>query len=184
MKNTQLAFLFLAAMVAGVLIARFGLEKNPALAVGTDRSGEYIMTSGPVDGDVSATYFLDSTTGVITATVLSNQRPGIQALYKANVTMDLGKFITIKKVGANGQPLTLPTKPNYVMSAATIDLRRQGSKLIPAYAPLTLVETNTGIMMVYIIQWDRTKHSQNLPVQAALTPYTAEQINFVNKREE
>lgn len=184
MKRTHLALLFAAAVAVGVLAARCCMEKNSALAIGTDRSGEYILTSGPVDGDVAATYFLDSSTGIITATVLSNQRPGIQAVYKANILNDLTKWINFKKTGVNGQPLTLPEKPNYVMTTTTIDLRRSGNKLIPSYAPVHIVETNTGIMLVYIIQWDRTKHSQNIPVIAEMTPYTAEQINFVPKRDE
>ena len=147
-----------------------------AWAMGGDRCDSIITCSGPVEGSLEAVYVLDMNTGMLTANVLAKTLDGIQAKFGANVTNDLGAFLkprttsTSKKDKDAVAPpkIDMPQSPRYVMTTAMHDASGGSGNTRPAQAALCVTEVNTGIMLVYVIPWNRQMHAQNTPAQAPL----------------
>jgi len=163
---------------------------TPLHAVATDRTDNFAMATGFVGDGAEAVYFLDFLTGKLTAAVLSNQSPGFQAHYEGNVNADLAAIIQVRNAGLTqtnlqrrrqGLPplpeLQLPQSPNFLMATGMIDMRRGASgRAQPAEAALYVAETNTGILLAYLLPWDANAHKANIPSGARLTPWTGEQV--------
>ena len=106
MKFTKLSLISLicaccigTGLLAGALVLMLQPQtrQNPLLTVRantSDRADGYLTCTGYVDAGVEAVYVLDSTTGILSAGVLSRipQSPGFQATYQCNVNADLEKW--------------------------------------------------------------------------------------------
>lgn len=163
---------------------------TPLHAVTTDRTDNFAMATGFVDDGAEAVYFLDFLTGTLRAAVLSNQTANFQAHYEGNVNADLATIIQMRNAGltqtnvqrrGQGLPplpeLQLPQSPNYLIATGMIDMRRGASmRARPAHAALYVAETNTGIMLAYLLPWDASAHQANQFSGARLTPWTGEQV--------
>lgn len=166
----------LAGLLLGLIIS--GLwPRQPLHAVATDRAETFAIATGPVDEEVEAVYFLDFLTGTLRAGVLSNQGQGFQSLYQTNVTTDLRAFIELRNAeirarnaalirkGLPPQPeVEWPTSPNYLMVTGIADVRRGATaRMRPALSTVYVAETNTGIVMAYVMPWDSSAYSANRP---------------------
>ena len=187
-KHLQIIALFCIGIAAGFFAAYYSFDCRETMASGgADRSGEYIITSGLLDGGAGATYFLDCSTGTLTATVPACRgqggAAGIWGMYKADVTKALRAFITQNPKDAFGQPLEMPSKPSYVMTTAPFHyLGKLGSISWPAEC-ISIVETQTGIQFLFVVPFNATKYKQGtLEMQGEMRCFTAKQINPVMKR--
>lgn len=184
-KRLQIIALFCIGIAVGFFAAYYSFDCRETLASGgADRSGEYIITSGILEGGAGATYFLDCSTGVLTATVpVCRGQGGFWGMYKADVTKALRAFITQNPKDAFGQPLEMPSKPSYVMTTTPFHfLGKYGSITWPAEG-ISIVETQTGIQFLYVIPFNATKYKQGTPeLQGEMRCFTAKQINPVMKR--
>jgi len=163
---------------------------TPLHAVATDRTENFAMATGFVDDGVEAIYFLDFLTGTLRAAVLSNQGAAFQAHFEGNVNRDLAGILQIRNAGlsqtnrqrrSQGMPplpeLQLPQSPNYLMVTGSIDMRRgAAARAQPAHSALYVAETTTGIVLTYLIAWDRNAHNGNQPSGGALQLWTGEQF--------
>lgn len=168
---------------------------TPLHAVATDRGENFAICTGFVDDGLEAIYFLDFLTGILRAGVLSNvpQSPGFQAVYEGNINAALATAIQARNAGLvqmnaarrrEGAPplpeLEMPQSPNYLMVTGAIDMRRTpGMRQQFAPAALYVAETTTGIVLTYVLPWDRNRHQANLPFSVPLTPWNAEQFTTV-----
>ena len=163
---------------------------TPLHGTATDRNENYAMATGYVDEGVEAIYFLDFLTGTLRAAVLSNVNARFQAHYAGNVNADLANVIQLsntnlaqtnmqrRRAGLPPLPqLQLPQSPNYLMVTGGIDMRRAGGMRTQyPLAALYVAETNTGIVLTYLIPWDRNAHMADLDAAAPLALWTGEQF--------
>lgn len=165
-----------------------------AQAAGIDRSDNVITCTGPVEQGVEAVYILDCNTGMLSANVLSKSLKGFQARYLANVTKDLSG--QVKRMGAaasgskkrdaaaTGSMIEMPQIPKYVMTTVMHDFTGRMGNATPAAAAVCVTEINTGLSLVYIIQWNRQAHTTNAPIALPLTPLFADRVFQPQKEEE
>ena len=163
---------------------------TPLHAVATDRTENFAMATGPVDDGVEAVYFLDFLTGTLRAAVLSNQSRGFHAHYEANVNVDLAGLVQVSNAGlaqVNAQrrkqnlpplpEIQMPASPNYLMTTGVIDIRRGAAvRLQPPQAVVYVAETTTGIVLVYVLPWDRNAHMSDMPSGGPLTLWAGERF--------
>lgn len=182
-----------AGMAVGLLLGLMigGLwPDTPLHAVATDRGENYAMCTGFVDDGLEAIYFVDFLTGTLRAAVLSNQSRGFQALYEANVNADLASAIQLRNGSLaqtnlqrrrQGLPplpeLQMPQSPEYLMVTGAIDMRRgAAARQQPPQAALYVAETSTGIVLTYLLFWDRNAHMADMRAGGPLTLWTGEQF--------
>lgn len=176
-------------LIVGLVGGRFWPD-TPMHAVCTDRVDNFAIATGPVDEDSEAIFFLDFLTGTLKAAVLSKdtRTPQFRAKYEANITADLAKTVTYlngargagggtrKTRGVGG--IQMPQNPNYVMVTGGINLRadaRQG-RTPPGRCAIYVAETNTGIVMAYVVPWSSEDASSNRPFAGPLLLWTADQF--------
>jgi len=188
---------FGVGVVVGIVAARFW-PQTPAHAVATDRGQNFAICTGPVDAGVEAFFFLDFLTGQLKGAVLSNQTRNFQTVYEANVFADLTTVIQAKnaeiaqanaqlrRTGAPPRPeIQIPQSPNYLMVTGVADIRRGPSVGVrPGQTMLYVAETNTGIVLVYMVPWSPERHSANQPFATPLQLWAAEQFSSVVLRTE
>jgi len=170
-----------AGLLAGAL-----LPHAPLHAVATDRLEDFAIATGFVDPDVEAIYFLDVLTGSLKVAVVSNQNIGFQAKGEVNLNADLQKAVATLNVrtpnagprGATTRPtIQMPTAPNYVMVTGQADLRGRGAaRARPSLSLVYVAETNTGIVMAYVVHWDQGAHSANAPATILLSLWAFDQF--------
>jgi hypothetical protein len=163
---------------------------TPLHAVATDRTQNYAMATGYVDEGVEAIYFLDFLTGTLRAAVLSNVNARFQAHYAGNINADIAGVIQLSNANLSqtnaqrrraGLPplpqLQMPQSPNYLMVTGAIDMRRVGGMRTQyPLSALYVAETNTGIVLTYLIPWDRNAHLADVDSAAPLALWTGEQF--------
>lgn len=195
MRVNRLCFglaLFAVGLAGGIVLSQFW-PQTPLHAVATDRGQNFAIATGPVDAGVEAFFFLDFLTGQLRGAVLSNQSKNFQTLYEANVFADLTAVIQLKNAeimkanaqlqrsGAPPRPeIPIPQSPNYLMVTGLADLRRGPSVGVrPGQTMLYVTETNTGIVLVYMVPWSPERHSANQPFVTPLQLFAAEQFSSV-----
>ena len=186
-RRLQIVALFCIGIAAGFFAAYYSFDCRETMASGgTDRSGEYIITSGLLEGGAGATYFLDCSTGVLTATVPACRGQGsFWGMYKADVTKALKAFITQNPKDAFGQPIEIPSKPSYVMTTAPFHYLGKLNQISWPVECVSIVETQTGIQFLYVIPFNATKYKQGTPeLQGEMRCFTAKQINPVMRRKQ
>lgn len=176
-------------LLAGMMFS--GLWPNtPLHAVSTDRMDTFAIATGFVDEGVEAVYFLDFLTGTLKAAVLSNQTREFQAIYGANITADLANVVQFKNANlqqANAQrrrnggtplpELQMPQSPSYMMVTGLADIRRGAmARMRPGSSIIYVAETNTGIVLAYVVPWSSEDHSANRPSGGPLTLWAGEQF--------
>ncbi|MCR5163144.1 MAG: hypothetical protein K6C40_03905 [Thermoguttaceae bacterium] len=192
-------------ILAGALVLMFQpqTQQNPLLTVRantSDRVDGYLTCTGYVDAGVEAVYVLDSTTGMLSAGVLSRnpKAPGFQATYQGNVNADLEKVITIASKMSNAgrkynrpsssssskrnrreaegaaanNALMAPAEPKYIITSGSHDIMHQGSGIRPGASALYVTECNTGITLVYVLPWNTAAHTNNMPYSSPITYFT------------
>ncbi len=176
----------------GVLVGLIlgGFWPNTRLhAVATDHMENFCMATGYVDESVEAVFFLDSLTGALRGGVLSNQTPGFQARYEANVLADLARTVTEanvrigqentvrKREGVLPQPeVRLPKAPRFMMVTGAMDLRRGAARAQPGRSVIYVLETTTGVVLAYAVPWSSSDHQSNRPSAAPLILWGADRI--------
>jgi hypothetical protein len=163
---------------------------TPLHGTSTDRSNNYAMATGYVDEGVEAVYFLDFLTGTIRAAVLSNSTNRFQAHYAGNINADLATVIAgsnatmaqtnaaRRRAGLPPMPqLQMPQSPSYLMVTGAIDMRRAGGMATQyPLSALYVAETNTGIVLAYLIPWDRNAHLADRDAADMLRLWTGDQF--------
>jgi lysophospholipase L1-like esterase len=161
-------------------------------ATATDRVQNFAIATGPVDEDMEAVFFLDFLTGTLKAAVLSrdSRTPQFRARYEANINADLARTITFLNGGrgaggggrkghaaAAGQ-IQIPQSPNYLMVTGGVNLQANASagRTPPGRCAVYVAETNTGIVMAYLVPWSTQDASANRTFAAPLVLWTADQF--------
>ncbi len=148
-KTNVLVWLGLG-LVAGLLIAGFW-PSVPLHAVATDKIETFSMSTGPVDGDYEAVYFLDHLTGDLHAYVIGRSAAGGFAPvghYFRNIGQDF-------KV--NGEKA-----PKFLMVSGISDLSRGGrggNSAIPSKAVLYIADVTSGMAAAYAVPYSATAHA-------------------------
>lgn len=163
-----------------------GKEIPVALAATSDRVDGYMTCTAPVDGGNEAVFVLDSTTGLLSAGVLSKVSPTFQSRYQGNVHADLRKAVGfLNNRGKKGssrskkttkQMIQLPQEPKYIMTTGIHSVVGQGGSIRPGASALYVTEINTGLMLVYILPWNPSSFTSNSPFNAPLTYYTVDRF--------
>lgn len=164
----------------------------------SDRVDGYLTCTGYVDVGIEAVYILDSTTGVLSAGVLSknSNSAGFQARFQGNVYTDLERAIKYMNSGTAGKKtkssrtsssksrkneenqqiaMMLPSEPKYIMTAGMHDIPGTNS-IRPGLSALYVTEVNTGLTLVYILPWNPSAHSGNVPMSRPITYYTIDRF--------
>lgn len=158
-----------------------------AQAASSDRVDGYLTCTAPVDGGNEAIFVLDSTTGLLSAGVLSKISPTFQSRYQGNVHADLRKAVTfLNNRGKKGssrtkknntkQLIQLPQEPKYIMATGIHSIVGQGGNIRPGASALYITEVNTGLMLVYILPWNPSSFTSNSPFNSPLTYYTVDRF--------
>jgi len=186
-----------------VLMLQPRVQSTPLMTVRantSDRADGYLTCTGFVDAGIEAVYVLDSTTGMLSAGVLSKnpKAAGFQAIYQGNVNADLEKVLLIaskmssvnkksnrsssstskrnKKKEIEGavanNALMVPTEPKYIITSGTHDIMNQGAGIRPSASALYVTECNTGITLVYVLPWNVAAHSNNTSFNSPITYFT------------
>jgi hypothetical protein len=180
----------LLGLAAGLMAGGLWPE-TPLHAVASDRTENFVLATGPVDGNCEAVYFLDGLSGTLNAGVLSNVTRSFQARYTASVASDLVKAIKFlnKNIQAGGSSsrhgaappppeIELPRNPHFLMVTGNVDIRRGlAGREKPSLAAIYVAETSTGIVIAYLLPWDTSSHSANMPVQGQLIPQAFNQFS-------
>jgi hypothetical protein len=182
----------LVGLIAGVLIGQFW-PHTPLHAVATDRLDNYAIATGPVDEETEAVFFLDFLTGTLKAAVLSRdaRTPKFRAFYEANINADLARTITVlnagrggggrKGRGAVGMPgmIQTPQSPNYLMVTGGVHIQATAAqgRTPPGRCVVYVAETNTGIVMAYVIPWSPQDASANRISGGQMLLWTADQFS-------
>lgn len=191
------AAVFTVGVVCGVLLSTHW-PQTPIKAVATDRGQNFAVATGPVDAGVEAFFFLDFLTGQLRGVVLSNQTRNFQTTYEANVFADLTAVIQLKnaeiqklnaQAARSGGPtrpeIQIPQSPNYLLVTGLADIRRGPSVGVrPGQTMVYVTETNTGIVLAYMVPWSPERHSANQPFSTPLQLWAAEQFSTVVLRTE
>jgi len=176
-------------LLVGLALSGFW-PHTPLHAVATDHVEKFAIATGPVDDGVEAVYFLDFLTGTLKCAVLSNQTRNFQAIYTANIYGDLAEVIKLKNLeidtankamqrgGGGMRPrIEIPQNPSYMLVTGLIDIRRGAAvRLRPGLAAVYVAETNTGIVLAYVVPWSPDDHNTNRPVSAPMTLWAGEQF--------
>ncbi len=175
-------------LVVGLMLGGFW-PQTPLHATATDRVDNFALATGPVDETTEAVYYLDFLTGTLRGAVLSNTTANFQAVYETNIHADLANVIAAhnQKLGgrAGVQELQMPTNPSYLMTTGVVDIRRvAGQRRRPPRAALYVAETNTGIVLAYLIPWSLEAHSSNRPDAGKLILWAGEQFSSAVLRPE
>jgi hypothetical protein len=162
----------------GVWAANRPTDEIPIQALGTDRSGDYVLTTGFVDEGVEAVYFLDYLTGTLSAGVLSKHTRSFRSMYYANVTQNLTEYVA-------AQGGAVPQKPNYLITTGMNDIMLTGGSNTdqPSLSAIYVLETNTGILLTYVIPWNRSAHAGGHTEERFIQPWTAQQFRAADIRE-
>ncbi len=174
-------------------------EVTVARANTSDRVDGYLTCTGYIDAGVEALYVLDSSTGLLSAGVLSKSTPNFQAKYQGNVNADLAKAIkfmsaraekTTKRTSSRSSrtskrnrndegnaaaEMMLPSEPRYMMTAGMHDMPGTGMRR-PGASALYVTEVNTGLTLVYILPWSSAAHSSNTPVSEPIQAYAIDRF--------
>ncbi|MCC6125879.1 MAG: hypothetical protein IT426_13005 [Pirellulales bacterium] len=124
--------------VVAVLMIGGVWPQTPLHATATDRVDSFAMSSGLVDENVEAVYFLDFLTGDLNAVVMGRQSGHFTGYFKANVAADMG--------------IDNAKNPRYMMITGTVDLRRS-SRLQYSQAVVYVAEVTSGKVAAYAIPW-------------------------------
>jgi hypothetical protein len=165
--------------------------ETPLHAMASDRADNFILATGAVDGSCEAVYFLDGLSGTLNAGVLSKMGKGFQAFYKASVAADMTTMVTflnkgIKQANQAGRrgstpptpEIQVPQNPHFLLVTGNVDLRpTMAAREKPSTAVVYVAETNTGIVMVYVLPWDASKHQANINETGNLIPLTGYQFS-------
>ncbi|MDO4630362.1 MAG: hypothetical protein Q4C70_14380 [Planctomycetia bacterium] len=197
-------------VLSSVVLSHLTVSRMPAApqiitaqANTSDRVDGYLTCTGYVDTNLEALYVLDSTTGILSAGVLSknSKSASFQARYQGNVNLDLEKAITFmskagnsgsskrssssssrnkKKRDANSElqqqvAMAMPSEPKYIMTCGVHDMPGTGQTR-PGASALYVTEVNTGLTLVYVLPWNASAHSSNVPVSLPITYYTIDRF--------
>ncbi|MBE6424454.1 MAG: hypothetical protein E7029_00400 [Planctomycetaceae bacterium] len=172
-------------------------EITVARANTSDRVDGYLTCTAPIDAGIEALYVLDSSTGLLSAGVLSKNTRNFQAKYQGNVNMDLAKALKFvssqsekaakrssrtsrskknrnEEAEASVETL-LPSEPRYIMTAGVHDMPGTGMRR-PGASALYVTEVNTGLTLVYILPWSSAAHSSNTPVSEPIQAYAVDRF--------
>lgn len=141
-----------AWLAAGVLLGLAASALWPAAsmhAVATDRQDNFAICTGPVDDNFEAVYLLDFLTGNLTASVLSPVSYKFNAMFTANVNVDLG--------------VDTSKNPKYVMVTGLANLRKGGGGNVqPGASVLYVAELTSGKVAAYAIPWAKGAQQSNI----------------------
>lgn len=154
-------------------------------AGGCDRADTYITTTGMVEMGIEAVYVLDSMTGQLFAGVISKNmsNSAFQAKYQGNVKKDLEAVITkynallsaaassgskrggsaVSSIAATQKAIQMPQEPKFIMTTGIHDQTGRQGAVMPSVSALYVTEVNTGLMLVYMLPWNKTSHAGNRP---------------------
>lgn len=180
-------------LIAGVMIGQFW-PNTPLHAVATDRVDNYAIATGPVDEDMEAVFFLDFLTGTLKAAVLSrdSRTPKFRAFYEANINADLARTITVLNAGRGGGGtrkgrgtvamagmVQVPQSPSYLMVTGGVNIQAtaQQGRTPPGRSVVYVAETNTGIVMAYVVPWSTQDAAANRISGGPLLLWAADQFS-------
>ena len=167
-------------LAAGLMLS--GLwPHTPLHAVATDRKDTFAIATGFVDEGIEAVYYLDFLTGSLRAGVLSQKLPVFQAMYETNVNADLQRTIAYLNNSRRGAPagaeLQLPATPNYIMVTGMNQMPGTSGPRRASLSTLYVAETNTGVVLAYVIPWSRGAHSAGQQIRDVLQLRAADQFS-------
>ena len=121
----------------------------PVEAVATSSNSDYLMSTGYVDMDHEALFYLDYLNGNLTAAVLNRRSRAFQEVYHANVAEDLQRIYASQQMS-----VALPKNPKFMMVTGLANITTPGGiNRKPGKSMLYVAEINTGIVMVYMVPW-------------------------------
>ncbi len=157
-------------LVVGLVLG--GLwPQSPIHASATDRVQNFAIATGFVDPETEAVFYLDYLTGNLNAAVLSRMSPAFQSRFNANVLADLQRVIA-----ATGGGSQMPQSPNFLMVTGTVKIPTKGNPTIGNTA-VYVAETNTGIVMAYVIPWQREYFNADKPYAGQLVLRAGEYLS-------
>jgi hypothetical protein len=164
-------------LVVGLVLG--GLwPQAPIHASATDRVENFAIATGFVDPETEAVFYLDYLTGNLNAAVLSRMSFAFQSHFTTNVHADLQRVISV-----TGGGVQMPQSPNYLMVTGTVKIPTKGNPTIGNTA-VYVAETNTGIVMAYVIPWQREFFNADKPYKAQLILRAGEQFSAAMLRPE
>ena len=141
--------------------------QTPLHAVSTDRAQNIVITTGLVDQNVEAVFYLDSLTGLLRGGVSAwGSKLTTQASWGANVAADM--TAARERLG-----IKHPSEPRYVMVTGLIDLRAQSGQIKAGKSLVYVAEVNSGLLLAYMIPWSTNLHESNKPYQGQLVLWNA-----------
>lgn len=148
-------FLIGGGMVAGVAMFALNQPDVPAMelplyATATDTGETISMATGPINGEMEGTFFLDFITGTLSCVVMNSRKADLVAgIFSTNVIKDLG--------------IDEAKKPAYLMTTAqaTFVGQKRGAADL-ARCIVFVCDENTGKFVGYTLYWDNGKAAKGI----------------------
>jgi hypothetical protein len=128
-------------IVIGLAAGAF-LPQAPLHAVATDRSENFVMSTGVVSEELEGVFFLDSLTGDLKGTIINPfvQPPTVGITYSRNVVADM--------------KIDVAKSPKFVMVTGLMPLRPLGGLNQFADSVVYVAELSSGMMACYGMQFN------------------------------
>lgn len=142
-----------SASVVAVVVWRQGAESSmfalpeiPLHATATDNNGSFAAATNLIDEDAEGLYLLDCVTGQLQCVVLNHRTAKFNALFQANVALDLG----LGESGKNAKLLLVTGNVNF----------RGSANARPASSVAYVIDSTSGKYAAYGVPWRRDVANQ------------------------
>jgi hypothetical protein len=142
----------LLGAVGGVVATRWSMPA-PLHASASDHAQSFALATGALDEELEAVFFLDFTTGELTANVLSPINRHFYASYHTNVVRDLR--------------IDVSRNPQFSIVTGNAAFRPGGGQVQPGNSIVYVAELTSGKLAAYAVPWPRNLANTGVPINNA-----------------
>lgn len=138
-------------LVVGVLVtvAWHGLRQEvPVWATATHGEANFAISTGFIDMEIEAFYFLDFLTGDLRAAVVSRRTGEFVAFFEKNILEDFE---------------AVPKNPKFLMVTGMANIPRGQAAFQPGRSLVYVAEASSGYVNAYAVPWDGSLNNKGLP---------------------
>jgi len=149
--------------------AHFPGLREQVLHASTASGGDnFALATGAIDQDAEGIFVLDFLTGNLQCSVLNKRSMKFSALFRTNVTRDLG----------------VTKNSKYQMVTGLVNFLRGGGAYRPGMSVVYVLDSSSGRLAAYGVPWLREAAATGRPQFGSLLPIDALQVRMVQVREQ
>jgi hypothetical protein len=150
------SILLLWTLLAGLVLGGVWPDTPPVHAVATSEQDNFLLATGPLDGETEGVFFLDSLTGDLKGAVLSPQTGTFLSFYQRNVLDDLR---------VDGR-----RNPRFLMATGLADFRRGPDLPQLGSTVIYVTDITTGRIAAYGVPWSTRRNTSLETFRGAFYP--------------